>query len=196
MEAVFTGMLISAGGVWIALAALLVVIGLLYSTHNESFFLGLGVIFLAILAGEYLLGLGIFAAIAANPFVLLFGLGGYAVIGTLYAAWWKMPNFLDSKKDSISKRYDIWKSRLDKDQDPSYEEFLNSQSYPYSVRDNKDRVASWVLLWPLNILWELSHKPFVWVWEKAYYGIGRVLENVNSKHATKILEESRNKKNP
>jgi hypothetical protein len=78
----------------------------------------------------------------------------------------------------------------DEKRDTSFETFLNSTSYRFSVKNNKDRVASWVLLWPTSFAWELIHKPFIWLWDSVYYGLGKVFEKINHDQARKILENA------
>jgi hypothetical protein len=202
----------SVAGFWLGLYLLIVLGGLVWASETDSFFIGLGVIALAWAVGEWVFNIPILASIAANPLMLIVYLVLYVAVGAVYTRMWKLPNYINKNKENIQISYAAWADRKTREEldwkrkardvvmspsekdekstaDVSFDTFLNSDSYPYSVRKNKDRVSSWVLLWPASIVWELSHKPFIWVWEQVYYGLGRVFERANHDMARKVLEE-------
>lgn len=205
----FETILLSAAGVWVALFGIAALGSLIWASEIESFWLGLGVIIIGLAIANFLLGIPVFAVLQANLLLAAFFAVVFVAVGTVYAAMWRLPNFVDKHSSSIAAQYDNWKTNRSPSRrknytgdrnapdeatlDISYETFLKSNSYRYSVRNNKDVVASWVLLWPVSMLWELSHKPFRWVWNKVYYGIGRVLEEINYKAAKNILEKNAEK---
>lgn len=201
----------SAAGFWLGLYLLVTLGSVIWASETDSFLVGIGVILIAWAVGEWVFGIPILASIIANPFMLIVYAVLYIAVGSIYTRLWKLPNFVKKNSDRIQSDYASWKDTKtrrndmdwrdkargmiqgeveEKEQvDVSFETFLNSSSYKYSVRNNKDRVASWVMLWPASITWELSHKPFIWAWEQVYYGLGRVFEKANHDMARKILEE-------
>lgn len=201
----------SAAGFWLGLYLLVTLGSVIWASETDSFLVGIGVILIAWAVGEWVFGIPILASIIANPFMLIVYAVLYIAVGSIYTRLWKLPNFVKKNSDRIQSDYASWKDTKtrrndmdwrdkargmiqgeveEKEQvDVSFETFLNSSSYEYSVRNNKDRVASWVMLWPASITWELSHKPFIWAWEQVYYGLGRVFEKANHDMARKILEE-------
>lgn len=205
----------AAGGVWLGLFGLLVLGSLIWASETDSFLMGIAVLIIALVIGQFVFALPVWASIVTNPILLLVYVAFYTAIGAVYAAMWKVPNFVKRNKDHIQIEYKNWKdSALYKEKDRkkvsylskvavgddqpientksidvSYETFLASPYYTYSIRQNKDRVASWVLLWPFGMIWELSHKPFIWLWNSVYYSLGKVFEKINSEAAKKILEE-------
>ena len=206
----FELMLISAGGLWLGLFALVVFGSLVYSVERDSFLLGGAILILSIVAAQFLFGLPIWAYIVANWPVLILYAVAYIAAGSLYAGYWRLPNFVRKNANIIQRDYESWKQdKIRGDRrwaeavrdhikgepepkstaDVSFDAFLDSTSYRFKVRDNKDRVASWVLLWPCGLTWELMHKPFIWLWDSVYYGLGKAFERINRDTARKILEE-------
>lgn len=205
----FEMMLISAGGLWLGLFGLVVLCSLMWASSSDSFILGSAVILLSAVVAQFVFAIPVWATIVANPFMLLLYIAVYAAIGSLYTAMWRLPNFLKKNADRIQSDYESWrnsqgswkeslkrKARGEEEEAPadvSFDTFLNSSYYNYSVRNNKDRVASWVLLWPASFTWEMMHKPFIWVWESVYYGLGKTFEKINHNQARKILESNSKK---
>lgn len=204
----FEMIIASAAGFWLGLYLLVAFGSLLWASNTDSFFMGLAVIAIAWAVGEFIFSIPILASLVANPFLGIVYIGLYGAFGALYTRMWKLPNFIKKNSNNIQSSYNHWKDirsrqsdkargmiQGEKEDNPqvdvSFETFLNSDSYKYSVRNNKDRVASWVLLWPTSLLWELSHKPFVWLWEQVYYGLGRVFEKANHDMARKVLEQNK-----
>jgi hypothetical protein len=194
----FEAMLISAGGLWLGLFALVVLSGILWASSVDSFILGSAVVFVSLVVAQFLFAIPVWAAISANPFMLIVYIIFYGAVGAVYTALWRLPNYVKKNGDRIQSDYNTWKRDQDgwnrkghdETRDVSFETFLNSTSYRFSVKNNKDRVASWVLLWPTSFVWELIHKPFVWLWDSVYYGLGKVFEKINHDQAKKILENA------
>jgi hypothetical protein len=208
----FELMLVSAGGIWLGIFALLVFASLIFSVETDSFLLGGAILLISAVVAEFVFNLPIWASIIANPIMLVLYLAVYIAVGSLYAGYWKLPGFVRKNSSVIQSNYDSWKKdRLRNDRgwtdavrdhvkgeaepkstvDVSFDAFLDSDSYRFKVRNNKDRVASWVLLWPCGVTWELMHKPFIWLWETVYYGLGDVFERINRDTARKILEDNK-----
>lgn len=206
----FEMMLIGAGSIWLAIFALVVFASLVYSVEKDSFMLGGAILIISAVIAEFAFSIPIWTSIVANPLMLVLYLAVYIAAGSLYAGFWKLPGFVRKNSSIIQRDYESWKKDkfrsdnhwADKVRqhvkgepeptptvDVSFDAFLDSDSYRFKVRNNKDRVASWVLLWPCGVTWELMHKPFIWLWESVYYGLGEVFERINRDTARKILEE-------
>lgn len=197
----FEAMLISAGGLWLGLFGLLVLSGILWASSVDSFILGTAVIFVSLVVAQFLFAIPVWAALTANPFMMIVYVVFYGAIGAVYTALWRLPKYIKRNADHIQRDYDRWKEDQEKwnrklhdeARDTSFQAFLNSNDYRYSVKNNKDRVASWVLLWPTSLTWELIHQPFVFIWDNVYYGLGKVFEKINHDQAKKILEKNTQK---
>lgn len=194
----FEAMLISAGGLWLGLFGLVVLASLIWASEIDSFILGSAVILISAAVAQYVFAIPVWATLIANPLMLILYIAVYVAIGSVYAAMWKLPNYVNKNANRIENDYGRWKEnqtktswgKKDETADVSYDTFLDSPYYEYSVKNNKDRVASWVLLWPASLTWELMHKPFVWLWDSVYYGLGKVFEKINRDQAKKILEKN------
>lgn len=184
----FEAIFISAAGVWIGIVSLIIFAGLIYSVETDSFTLGSGILIVGLLTLDLVLGVPIWEAIVANPLVIVVFIAAYVAAGSAYAYFWKVPEFLDKNSNRIKEDFKDW-SKSHKSTD--YDEFLNSSRYRYSIKSNIDRVATWVMLWPAGVAWELSHKPIRWIWNKTYYGIGELLESKNRSKARQILEDQK-----
>ena len=188
--------LISASGIWLGLFALLSLVLLVVSIEKDNSALGSAVLVITFAIAEFGFNIPIWDSIVANPFILIFYLIVYIAVGSLYATLWRLPNFLRKNSSSIQADYNNWKKANqwgsdNNKRDVSFDAFLNSSSYQYKVKNSKDRIASWVMLWPAGVLWELMHKPFRWIWDTTYRGLGNALERVNHDTARKILEDKK-----
>jgi hypothetical protein len=165
--------LISASGIWLGLFALLSLVLLVVSIEKDNSALGSAVLVITFAIAEFGFNIPIWDSIVANPFILIFYLIVYIAVGSLYATLWRLPNFLRKNSSSIQADYNNWKKANqwgsdNNKRDVSFDAFLNSSSYQYKVKNSKDRIASWVMLWPAGVLWELMHKPFRWIWDTTY----------------------------
>lgn len=185
----FEAILISAGGVWLALFMLVCLVAMIISIENDSFFMGSVSILVTAGVSQFVFGIPVLSSIVYNPFLAIFFLIFYTAVGSAYAAFWRLPNFLQNRQTDIEDEF----LRYSKDSNvltPNTEDFMNSSYYKrFTVSHNKDAVASWVLLWPVGMLWELSHKPIRWIWNQVYYGLGDAFEKINRRTTTKILNK-------
>ena len=187
----FEAILISASGVWFALFVLAALVALIVSIENDSFLLGTAALIIIAGIAQFIFGVAILTSIITNPFATLFFAVFYTALGAAYAGFWRLPNFISTRSQEIEKAF-IYYSKNIKDREVTHEEFLDSTEYaPFTVSRNKDAVASWVLLWPAGVIWELSHKPVRWAWNQVYYGLGKSFEKLNRKAAAKVLNSKK-----
>lgn len=187
----FEAVLISATGVWFALFVLVALVALIISIENDSFFLGTAALIIIAGIAQFVFGIAVLATIVANPLATLFFILFYIALGAAYAGFWRLPDFVNSHSEEIEKAF-IYFSKVQLNREVTHEEFLDSTQYaPFTVSHNKEVVASWVLLWPAGVFWELSHKPIRWVWNQVYYGLGESFEKLNRKAASKVLNNKK-----
>lgn len=201
----FEAIAISAAGVWLALYVLILLGTLFWASEVDSFLIGTSVLIVGFAVGQFALKLPLYAMLSANPLLAVAYVIVHIAVGALYTYMWRLPAYLRKNSGSIQAQYLNWQDVMtreakmggryaSKDEpadkvDLSFEKFLDSDRYTFSVRRNKDRVASWVLLWPVDLVWEMIHNPFKWLWNAVYYGLGDVLERLNRDVARKILED-------
>jgi hypothetical protein len=178
-------------GIWLSIFALLAISLLILSIEKDSSTLGSAVLFLSFMIVEYGFNIPIWASIVANPILLAVYLFAYISSGIVYASFWRLPNFIKKNADSIRNDYHQWKQTdqwTSPKRDVSIDAFLSSSYYRYKIQNNKDRIISWVMLWPVGVTWEMIHKPTTAIWKTGYRIIGNTLEKVNRDTARKILE--------
>lgn len=172
----------TAAGIWLAVFVLVILGSLVWTAVLESGIYAAVVLAIAAVAGYTLLGISVTASLP----VLLVGIVAYTAIGVAYAYWYALPQFLHYNSAEIKSGYAHW-SKDPYNSTRDVNEFVKSHHYHFSIRDNKDRAASWVIVWPVSLLIELSHRPVTALYRK----IGRVLEQRNAKLAASIIDEAR-----
>lgn len=171
----------TAAGIWLAVYGLALFATLTWAALNESAIAA--TVFMAIGAVIGYAALGI--SVSASLPVALLGIALYAVTGVAYAYWYALPKFLHDNAQNIADDYKRWKSISAENTKVS--EFTRSAYYRYSIRGNANAAASWVILWPISAIIDLSYRPVTALYRK----IGRVLEQRNAKLAASIIDEAR-----
>jgi len=160
------------GGFWFFLLIVIVFAAGALSCEYDSITGGIFTILLLI-GGLQLLGYPIFSTIISSPFVIFLLLFGYIAAGAAYAIIYRYPTFLGKNKSNIEKAYNSWEHEGAKSPFETSHHFRE-----FSPGYNVDRITSWVMLWPWGMLWSLSHRPFIWVYDTVYVWIGKVLDSV------------------
>lgn len=161
------------------------------ASERDSFFLGTVTIIAGLVGLDLLFAVPVWDSIKANPMMGLIYVIAYVVIGSLYTGMWRWPDYIKSHAGSIKISFGDWSIIQRKHGgDTDHESFLNSSSYHYSARKNKQRLAAWVLMWPFSLTWALSHRPAMWLFEQVYAILGEVFENVSKRTARKILNKN------
>lgn len=169
----------TAAGIWLAVFVLVTLGSLAWTAVAESGIYAAAVLVISGVIGYTVLGISVSASLP----VALLGIVVYTAIGVAYAYWYALPKFLHDNSDNISEAYTRWaKDPYNANRDVA--EFLKSHHYRFSIRNNKDAAASWVIVWPVSLLIELSHRPVT----ALYYKIGRILEQRNARIAKKIIQ--------
>lgn len=193
MEALLFGL---SGGIMFGIFLLsFFVIGIIVSEY-DNFAFGTLTLLTGLSVMQWVFGVPVWATFVSNPLIIMLALAAYVLIGSLYTGVWKFPNFVIKNKLNIQLSFENWIKinfpSSSKEQyinhlesEDNFEQFLDSPSYPMSALKNKNRLASWVLMWPFALLWELSHKPAIWLWDIIYSNLGEVFQNVSKQTARK-----------
>lgn len=194
MEILLLGL---SSGIWFGIFLLaFLAVGIVVSEY-DNFAMGTFTLIAGLSLLQWVFDVPVWAAIVSNPFIVILFAIVYIACGSFYTGFWRFPNFVSKNKLKIQLAYESWiknsnpsaskEEYTDKlRSEQKFEEFLDSPSYPMSASSNKNRLASWVLMWPFALLWELSHKPAIWLWEAIYYNLGEVFQQASKKAARKI----------
>ena len=154
------------GIIWYVLLLEVVAFCLLVAgVHWEKPFQTLLVFIAAVTAGLWLSGYNVADFYLSNIGNILLGTGAYIVLGILYAyakwTWFYLPSepvqttirsaFAQYKRLSANTRANgtaVTEAQLK-------EEFFESDSYPFGLRQDMWKIVTWVLWWPLNLFWTI-----------------------------------------
>ena len=181
--------------IWLLVFLIIWIGSLIITSENDSAILSYCIIIVGLAISEFLFHIPIWATMLTNPLIILITLIIYLAIGIIYAAKWELPSFLKKYKNEIIKDYDRYKAATQVSVFQSVpqievteEDFLKSTFNRFKLSENKDRIVAWITLWPLKILWDLSHKPFIWAWNKIYYLTSTMFNEINNKILLNILK--------
>lgn len=191
---------------WFLLVAVLVV-GVVIAETGA--FYGGGVLIVAgILFAQYVLHISVWAFLWANPLLIL----GYAILyvglGGAYTAVWKWPDYLRSNSEEIKADFeraqDTKRFAFERDKAKptpegvekptkvvliTIEEFMDSSGYDkYRAKNNKALLATWTQMWIFALAWDLTHRPFIWIYEVVYDSFGRIFDIVGKRTTRNILK--------
>lgn len=181
-------------GVWIALAAIIFIGCGAFTATFGSMFWSLVVLITGSVVFEVLLGLSVWALIAANPLMGIAIVAIYIGIGAAYTGLWRWPAYLRKYSEHVKAAFNQWcdqhKKQLgDKTKEQAFEDFLDSSAYRiWHPSNNKERLSTWVLMWPFAMGWELSHKPLIWVFDTVYATLGEMFVAIGKQTARKNIK--------
>jgi len=173
-------------GLLAMMGALIFVIGGIVASEMDSAIMSVATFVIGLLTLQYGFGFGIWAMISSNPlwafgFILL-----YVAAGAAYTALWRWPEFIRNNNAELMRDYSDWANRLEDSEDNSFDAFLDSDSYRFNAWQHKERLGTWVGMWPFSAAWELSRKPAIWIWNTAYASLGNLFQNVGRRTARNI----------
>lgn len=176
--------------VWVILLSVAFIIVILFNSVKDNALIAYCFIVLGGVLLEFGFKIPIIASIIANPILVVIGFITYIAIGILYAATFELPRYLYKNKDSIKQAHKNWvntnkQQGIVSNQD---EEFLNSYYNDFSISKNKDKILSWIILWPYKVLWDISHKPFIFLWNKIYTITYKTFSEITNKTIKNILK--------
>lgn len=114
----------------------------------------------------------------------------YVALGGAYTALFLWPRWLISRQERIKNAYEQWcKNRVELGEPvDSKELFFDSYHYrEFKAANNKERLATWTMMWVFSLVWDATHKPLIWLYENIYHSFGRLFDRVGRKTSSKIL---------
>ncbi len=190
-----------SGGIWFLIFLAAFVIFGMVSSEYDNFFWGTLTLISGLAIMEWVFAVPVWATIMANPLTVIVIAAVYILIGSLYAGFWKFRNFVLKNEGHIKEAFINWikssPSYERKDDiteilksDEKFEQFLDSNYYPMAPSKHKNRLANWVLMWPFALLWELSHKPAIWLWDTIYSQLGTLFLEISKSTARSLRNKS------
>lgn len=190
-----------SGGFWFLIFLAAFVIFGMVSSEYDDFFWGSLTLISGLSIMEWGFAVPIWASITANPLTFFIMAAVYIFVGASYAGFWKFRNFVLKNESKIKSEFIQWikssPSYERKDDiteilksDEKFEQFLDSNYYPMAPSKHKNRLANWVLMWPFALLWELSHKPAIWLWDTIYSQLGTLFLEISKSTARSIRNKS------
>jgi len=177
--------LAAAGGTWFAIFALVILVAGVVSAEYDSFFGGTIAFVVGLLGADIIFGYPVIASIMSNPLIILVALVLYVFAGSVYAGFWKWPDYIRSKEINIEHTFHSYRQTLP---DATFDDFIESEEYTsrFGASRNKQRLSAWVLMWPFSLFWELLRKPAIWVFNTSYAMLGDMFESVGKNTAKKM----------
>lgn len=173
------------GGFWF-IAFLLFILALgVYATETDSFFLGTGSFLIALLGADVFFDKPVWDTIYSNPFAIIVFLVLFGVVGAVYTALWRWPEFIRSNSDKINNQYESYKGKYK----GTFAEYLKSNSYDFKPKYHSHRLVTWIVTWPFSLLWELLRKPMKYLGKGIYNMLANTFERVGNYTATRIHEK-------
>lgn len=153
--------LVLLGLVWWLWPIYAIVFGVLVAiTAWEKPLSGLVFLAAAVVGVAFLQGVNPFTWFAANAGTALTYAGLYLLIGVAFAyakwTWFYLPS--DEVQAKIADAFKYFKKDLptsNLSEDEELELFAQSSNYPFGLRKDKWRIATWAIWWPTNLFWTL-----------------------------------------
>lgn len=179
----------SIGVVGVIALAVFIIAGIV-SVENDSIVISLATLVIAALTATYWFKIPLWAMIVGNPLILVGMVLGYVAAGGLYTTLYRWPMFIKRNKEKIKSSHTQWAmNRKGQNQDDSLNAYLDSDSYGFNAWNHKERLSTWISMWPFALLWTLAHRPAIWFGKMVYHSMGNMLQAVSRRTATKILEK-------
>ena len=190
----------AATGVWFAIFVLGFLFMGIFSSEMDNIFLGMLTLAAGIVGLDLLFGYPMWEAIVANPLVILLYVAIYIIVGSIYVALWKWPEWLRERKSAILSAYNKYLKESNRktgqkyedaileDTDEIYDNFLNDNYYyrDWMASNNKLKLSNWTMLWPFDLFWELIRKPIRWLSKNIYKALGKTYEKIGQRTARNI----------
>jgi len=182
------------GGFWFFLFVILIVAGGILSSEFDNF-LGGGLTLLSLIViSDLVFDIPIFSVIIANPLVVILFIAGYVAVGFLYAILYRYSEFLKKDATLIKSKWEDFKRNWTNgfNPEPTRDDFRNSYAYrKWSPYNNKERITTWVVLWPWGVFWDLCNKPIRFAYRTMYSFAGDLLGRVSVRISNKILDDTK-----
>jgi len=177
------------GGFWF-FCFVIFILGLgIISAEMDSFLGACMTIALMALGAELLFSIPMLATIVANPLWIVLYILVYFVIGSAYGIFYRYPNWLKDRSESIGDQWLRYKYECDgKGKVASPSDFRTHKYYDmFRPKNNVDVITTWIVLWPWALFWDLCHKPVRWFYNIVYTSIGKMLDTVGNNTTDTII---------
>jgi hypothetical protein len=182
--AIFSGLTL-----WAILGIIVVLVGGFVAAKMESAWVATFTVISGVLVADLAIGYPVLAMMGANPLLAIGIILGYAVVGFVYTGLWRWPEFIRENKSYLRRDYKQWAMKVADDTDNSFDAFLESDANKYKARNNKQRLGTYVGMWPFSLTGELLRKPAIWLWNTLYAGFGEIFDRIGKAVARKILSK-------
>lgn len=161
------------GIAWWVIALSAIVFGVLVAITSSERPISALLFFIASWAAiTFLMGINPIAYLVTNVGTILVWLCVYLLIGIAYAyakwTWIYLPS--DYVQSTIRRKFKDFKSHWSrsfdttKTDDELIEEFTESDFYPFGLKKDKWKISTWVIWWPLNLIWSFLDDVLIKVW--------------------------------
>lgn len=162
----------------------------IFVSELDNFFAGAVTLIAGFAIMDWWFAIPVWATLLANPMMLVASIAVYVAIGSTVTRLWSWPNFIEEHAEGIRRSYENWSmDRARSKQSTDFEEYLNSDSYGYPAWRHKNKLSSWVLMWPFVVAWDASHRPFIWVYNQVHDLLGEMFERDSKRIARKIMKQ-------
>lgn len=135
---------------------------------------------------EYGFGFGLWPMIVGNPLWIIGFVILYVAAGALYTALWRWPEYIRKNESDIMDNFTRWANGRKDTQNNSFDAFLDSEKYYYNASQHKERLGTWVGMWPFSFFWEVLRKPAIWIWKISYASLSSLFESIGRRTARKL----------
>lgn len=200
MELLFFGL---TGGFWFVAFMILFLVSGIVSTQYDNFFWGTLTLVTGLAIMQWVFGVPVWATLYANPLIMLVIASIYLFIGAVYAGFWKFRNYVISSEGKIKSEFSAWvknspscNSKEDFERlvnsDSMFDDYLDSPFYCMAPSKHINKLANWTLMWPFAVIWELSHKPAIWLWNTIYSQLGTLFFEISKSTARQMRSKNKN----
>lgn len=174
-------------GVWFALFVLLFIVSGIFSAETDSFFAGSLTFIIGLSSLDLFFNFPVWETVVSNPLSILLFLGLYVVAGSVYAGFWRWTRFIKEHSDVINDGFVRWSKSENKQRtSENFELYLESSSYHFSASNHKQKFATWIMLWPFGLLWDLAHRPARWLFNTLYFNLGTIFDKIGKRTARNL----------
>lgn len=172
--------------IW-ALAGVILFIAVgIFSAELDSAWLSTATFIIGIVVLNFGFGIQIISAMLASPIVAAAVVIGYIAIGALITSVWSWPDYIRQQGSEINDSYAKWASKQKTVDDNSFDAYLDSDEYEFNAGDHKERLATFVGMWPFKMIWDLSRRPAIWLFNTSWSGLGTLFQNIGKRTARNV----------
>lgn len=176
-------------GIWAILGLIIFVAAGIFSAEMDSAVMSFATFVIGLLLLEFGFKVAIWAAFVANPLLLIAAIVVYVCLGAAYTAIWRWPEYIRHNKDDVMEQYNFWAGRRKDNENTSFDTYLDSDNYKYNAWEHKERLGTWVGMWPFSLGWELARKPAIWIWNIMYNSLGKMFQSIGRNTARKLHDK-------